>query len=647
MKKKSNIKVGIAIPNSIIDRLLPEYGEASINYNKAITIIEAMVSKHMRTYSPMLQYLPYASDLKRKIIGGNAYYRLWNDLIKMEILQTKTLSNGHEYSYAGGVCKHLRINPALLSGDVKLVSYILPQHALDSDNGELICQQVKTCLDRVEVHANNVEINIEAIKYATSYVQKKFVIKGSRIKYQNKGKAYGENTQGFSPQAYLQYEKLLVAECFKLSLNKIVSKRFYVNRCDTNNRINHNLTNSPKAIFNLLLLEGEDLVEIDLSCSQPLLLAHLLKSLLFKYNNTISIFNDTHLREISEGIFPPLLFSSENDYSDIDVFISVTMAGKLYEYFSYKLYGRCDDVTRDEAKQEFISAIYSGIAHSGSDNAFTKVFPELASLLLQWKKEMIERFKQYFDGGSYPELKRYTYSKNKGKKDARSAGCDYLPVRMTEFESEVFIDEILTRLYGKNLIVLSKHDSILCKSSEKGEVLKVVKAQLNRLLGKGGYHLKSDLLKRREDPRPLPKNLTKNGYALKQIHRSKTVAIYVQKIENGKTVGYEVFKIKTLKAGFDKYLNIEVPFRETYPRTSDWGSSAWTSTSKEDAFSRFLELEIFQRKLDVNEGEDCLQKWIIKDLLKNMSHDFGSKNQEQVPDHQKVIDKPESLGHVA
>ena len=88
--------------------------------------------------------------------------------------------------------------------------------------------------------------------------------------------------------------------------------------------------------------------------------------------------------------------------------------------------------------------------------------------------------------------------------------------------------------------------------------------------------------------RPLPAILKKNSFGYVLCRRGSHTMIYEQRDE-GKTVGYEVFKI-IIDPPKD-ILGKTIPARERFPKDSDFGISAWACSTLEKALERFAKLE--------------------------------------------------------
>ena len=97
-----------------------------------------------------------------------------------------------------------------------------------------------------------------------------------KIQYNYRKKSYAEEMTEATRDNYLAFEKVNRHWAYYNHLELIKHKKFFISQSETNGRVNHNLTNIPTKLLGLLLLEEDSLCEIDLKCSQPTILAHLI-----------------------------------------------------------------------------------------------------------------------------------------------------------------------------------------------------------------------------------------------------------------------------------------------------------------------------------------------------------------------------------
>lgn len=86
----------------------------------------------------------------------------------------------------------------------------------------------------------------------------------------------------------------------------------------------------------------------------------------------------------------------------------------------------------------------------------------------------------------------------------------------------------------------------------------------------------------------LDKQLTIGGYELEQIVRKDTKAIYSKKRPNSAILCYEVIQIKSHN-GYEIAGN-KYPPAEFYPKSEDWGTSAFTEKTLDKAQARLEKL---------------------------------------------------------
>lgn len=132
-------------------------------------------------------------------------------------------------------------------------------------------------------------------------------------------------------------------------------------------------------------------------------------------------------------------------YPQIDeAFISNAEAGTVYEYL---------------------------ITHLGLDNrseSKTMMFILMFSRNESFKEEKLE-LKELF-----PKLVDKAFEIKDGEHNK-------LAILLQQFESELFIDKILTKIYKNNLFALSKHDSIICKIEDSDRVKAIIQNEFDKI----------------------------------------------------------------------------------------------------------------------------------------------------------------------
>lgn len=87
----------------------------------------------------------------------------------------------------------------------------------------------------------------------------------------------------------------------------------------------------------------------------------------------------------------------------------------------------------------------------------------------------------------------------------------------------------------------------------------------------------------------LPFEVSRNGYRYILVRRSENTAVFCQTYQNV-VVGYEVFKIRVMRARFNKFLNAMDPDKERFPCNEDFGKTAWTKFTIEEANLKYNQL---------------------------------------------------------
>lgn len=138
---------------------------------------------------------------------------------------------------------------------------------------------------------------------------------------------------------------------------------------------------------------------------------------------------------------------------DLTLFIKLAKSGQFYEYIVEKLNLKGG---RAEAKQMMFGIFFSKRRHNPAQKVQLKsLFPTLIYIIDSYKKKY---------------------------------GDNQVAILLQKKESQVFIDQILTRLLEEGYTVLSKHDSILCLPSERAAVEQIIREILDEELGR--YQLK-------------------------------------------------------------------------------------------------------------------------------------------------------------
>lgn len=279
--------------------------------------------------------------------------------------------------------------------------------------------------------SNNDVIEIKRGNGSIFRMQKYVALLRAKVKQvdllEYKGNYYIMKLEDFVKYKNLQ---LKIYNCF--AVTKILNKEFFGRRNPTNSRVDSNLTNLSKIFFDqkCISLDNEPLSEIDLKNSQPTLLSFLLR-----YPDRVQNFNRL------KGIKIPSIEKTQ----DVMDFIELSENGVLYDFISANI-----GITRDLSKKNFLKIMFS---KSGWKSTIKYKIRELFPTIIDW----MDKFKQ--DVGAH----------------------SILAITLQRLEAEIFIDQIYKELRKERYIVYTKHDCILCKSSEYEEIKEIVTRELSSI----------------------------------------------------------------------------------------------------------------------------------------------------------------------
>jgi hypothetical protein len=217
------------------------------------------------------------------------------------------------------------------------------------------------------------------------------------------------------------------------AINRLINQDFYAAIHPTNNRLNTNLSNLKKTFLErgYVKLLGEQIVEIDMKNSQPTLLAYILAD--------IDAFQK-RFSDIGSGhIFPEIGISSP----DVKEFVAKAGLGLIYDHLA-EIMG-CN---RDYTKLLFLKVMYAKPGWNSSDKRRVReVYPSVVKWMDDFKKQNLND--------------------------------NSLAILLQKLEAEIFIQQIYFPL-KKEYTIFSKHDSILCRLSQKPEIMKKMEAILDQ-----------------------------------------------------------------------------------------------------------------------------------------------------------------------
>lgn len=206
---------------------------------------------------------------------------------------------------------------------------------------------------------------------------------------------------------------------YLISIEKIHNKDYFFKNDRNTGRLFTNLTNLKKDFRQFLKLKKENLIEIDVKNSQPLLLNVLCDKL------------------------SPHKIIDRNEYNKYKL---LSQSGKLYDYFIPLFKKEYDlTLTRQEIKTSFFGKIFfcklTMNDRYKESKIFKKYFPQIFDIILEYKK--------------------YDY-------------CN-LAIQLQKMEASIIIEQIALVLSQQNIPILTIHDSILTTPKHINLVYKKIK----------------------------------------------------------------------------------------------------------------------------------------------------------------------------
>jgi hypothetical protein len=287
---------------------------------------------------------------------------------------------------------------------------------------------------------------------------------------------------------------------------RIKHRNVYADRNDTNLRLDSNLTNLKGDFMSLLQIDGQRLSQVDLKNSQFRIFVYLLEEaerrIMYANEDIEEIKTKFNLPETAKSEFRIRLGEGEKiegkpvtllsilfdeycvqkvgvmrslsaEYKD---FKKLVKTGKLYEHIQRLVWAETGkNISRKEAKGIMFTIAFSSHRYQPQEKQIMrKYFPNVIALIDGFKKAMIEQYQ------------------SAGHADCSQKGNASFAILLQQAESLIFIDSILAKCHQRGIKALSKHDSIVCRQSDKHKVTKIVCKVLNELMGKASYVLDID-----------------------------------------------------------------------------------------------------------------------------------------------------------
>jgi len=469
-----------------------------------VYFLQKLGSKYRQIIKPLLDY---------GVLESSGYYRPgYND---------------DEGCYIKGQCLSYRINPELLDDEIVTVTYkgekrrqrcrdqvtmetkrILRQVRIPDMNSRKIIKFVKISLTDQRIRSL-LRVDDEITDKYVTLKGNSYPILREKIKLRNRSLIQdGKYCHIEHLDIYLKRKRRQLTHAYCDQLLRIKHRNVYADRNETNDRLDSNITNLKSSYLSLLSIDGQRLSAIDLKNSQFRFFVYLLENaerqilLGSKFSNfpaakfplaeTAKSGESKEKEEKRKGeekmeTLLSILFadycvtkgeSSPSFTADYKLFKTLVKTGQLYEYIQQLHWNETGiKITRKEAKSLLFKLLFSSHRYNPpGKHILRKHFPSIIGLIDEFKKNCIVRYKKE---GFSPT-------------DARDKGNASFAIMLQRIESRVFIDKILAACFKRKLKVLSKHDSILCRQSDRHIVTKLICRVLNQLFGKWTYSLDID-----------------------------------------------------------------------------------------------------------------------------------------------------------
>lgn len=322
--------------------------------------------------------------------------------IKNNLLNNNILEKGNSYDVKKGLGKPWRFNQDLINGNYVTLCYPIN---VNRESNNTLCypktlgQELKLsskinnnlsnlsnsifkqsnslhiCYPKIETYINEGLDNISFVKEVNDYINNFYITREDILinddikdeytkvifdldsfRYKrdnalNMAQQQGLDLIKYKKNCYIDnIETFLIRKTndirliMRKSIFEIENKIFRVSRNETNRRLDYNLTNMKSELFNYILFEGEELVELDISNAQFSILSFLTEEL-------------------------------DNN------FIKLTREGQLYKYVSDKL-----DISLLEAKEKMFRVAFDRVEDYQDD--IRNIFPRTMEFIDGYKNEL-------------------------------------------------------------------------------------------------------------------------------------------------------------------------------------------------------------------------------------------------------------------
>lgn len=501
----------LIVPSGILDIINENFsGRAR---ERAVSVIYHILHMHQLYTDPIIRFGAYSEKVKQRFLTTR-FYKVWQQLVDLEVLQEYKNRDGITFHWKKRIPKRYRFHPKLIRPPY--VRVMMPIRNIDYEIDEHpIVQHTAIALSNISVRRPEQQDFDRLIRQVIWKLRVR-----STLNYVTESSIQAVNKKMHDASTRVNLTDVWILRDFDINnrvygmidkLAMLDAGIIFASRSETNSRLNHNLTNLDKSLFPFLRLDGDHIMEHDMSNSQPLLLSHLLKNLLSEHP-TFSILYDPYIYSYlynSSGAPPthhpqPTILSSHLQESDLDAlrdevdkFYDWCRIGKFYDNMGEYCTLHGQRVTRQEIKNGFVQVLFEKYNVPRRQKwLISERFPTIVKFLDEFKRTMYKYCDGVVKAKSIPDpLLHYFYSKRQGNKTPFEAGNDYLAIRLQEIEAAIMINRVLSRLMDAGLSTFSRHDSICCKESDTPEVLKIMRDTLDEILGDNGYDLNHEMWK--------------------------------------------------------------------------------------------------------------------------------------------------------
>jgi len=500
-----------------------------------------MENTHTHEYTDMARVY-----LAQKL--GEKYRSVMKPLLHSGILQSTEYYRpgwyNDEMEYVKGQCLSYRINPELLDDDVIKVTYrgerkhqkcrdnvtmmskqILRQIRIPDMNSRQLINFVKSSLtdERIRrmIKINTADGSVKEIVEEVVKLKVESAKDDLRISYRHvrvsdlqlRTKCLIKDGKQYHVEhldTYIKRKRRHLTQAYCDQLLRIKHRNIYADRNETNLRLDSNLTNLKSDFMSLLAIDGQRLSQIDLKNSQfrffVMLLEQCERQIMFGQKKDVNLFTEYMSAEAAKSEFKVRLKGGKeiegkpvtllcvlfDEYcikkegltrsltADYKRFRKLVKTGQLYEYIQKVYWSETGvEITRAEAKKIMFTVAFSSYRYCPiGKQVLQKYLPSIVAVIDGFKKSRVKELAS----SEYREV----------RDTAKDRGNASFAIMLQQVESVVFVDKILAECHLRRLKVLSKHDSIICRQSDKRLVTGIICRIMNQIFGKATYSLDVD-----------------------------------------------------------------------------------------------------------------------------------------------------------